>query len=161
MDEQKINELRYMYITARQFKNAIENDSIIPTPTNNFRNKIYPFIVNKSFSCEIYLKLILLYKKNKKVKIHSLKELSKDTGIDIEFKNHLYKNKFKISDEDFEECINSISNAFEEWRYIYEKKDITIRNGFLNSYCNYLDDYCKSLLKEKCNIDVDKELIYI
>ena len=57
-----------MYVTTRQFKNAIENYDLIPTPKNNFRNKIYPFIVNKSFACEIYLKLILMATQKRKIK---------------------------------------------------------------------------------------------
>ena len=161
LKEKEINKVKYMYVTARQFKNAIEWKELVPTPKNNFRNKIYPYIVNKSFACEIYLKLLLLIKEERENKTHNLKKLSKDTNMDIEFKKYLINNKLTLTDEEFEEYLSSISNAFEEWRYIYEKKDIKIMHGFLNSYCNYLDEYCKKIMKDLYNIDVDKELIYI
>lgn len=81
--------------------------------------------------------------------------------MDVEFKNYLSANKLELTDKEFEKYLTSISNAFEEWRYIYEKNDITVRYGFLDSYCDYLDNYCKKLIKDLFNIDVDKELLYI
>lgn len=160
-NEEEIKKIKSMYITARQFKNVVESNELVPTPKNNFRNKIFPFVVNKSLACEIYLKLILMVTKKKRVKIHNLEELSKRTHIDVEFKNYLSSNKSELTEQQVEEYLINISNAFEDWKYIYEKKDIKVMHGFLNMYCDFLDEYCKKLMKNLFNIDVDKELIYI
>ena len=159
--EKEISKIRGMYVIARQFKNIVEIDELVPTPKNDFRNKIYPFIVNKSFSCEVYLKLILMATQKKKKKGHNLKELSQMINIDTKFKNYLLSNKLELTNKEFDEYLNNISNAFEDWRYIYEKEDIKIMHGFLNTFCNFLDEYCKELMKDLFNIDVDKELKYI
>ena len=159
--EKEISKIRGMYVTARQFKNIVNVDELVPTPKNNFKNKIYPFIVNKSFACEVYLKLILMATQKKKKRGHNLKELSQITNMDTQFKNYLLSNKLKLTDQEFEEYLNNISNAFEKWRYIYEKKNIKVMYGFLNTFCIFLDEYCINLMKELFNIDVDKELLYI
>ena len=64
-----------MYTTARQFKNAISKDEKIIIKNGMYINKIYPYIVNKSFSCEIYLKIIILYNNDSYGRIHTLKDL--------------------------------------------------------------------------------------
>lgn len=161
-NKKKIKIIKDMYIVARQFKNVIECKEFIPTSKNNLRSKTFPFIVNKAFACEIYLKLILKAQKDKEEKDeHNLNNLAKEIAIDIEFKKYLLLNRLQLSDQEFEEYLNNISNAFIIWRYIYEKKNIKIMIGFLNSFCNFLDEYCKKLIKDNCNIDIDKEIICI
>ena len=64
-----------MYTTARQFKNAINNDEKLVVRNGIFINKIYPYIVNKSFACEIYLKIIILCNNETYGKTHTLKDL--------------------------------------------------------------------------------------
>ena len=48
-----------MYTTARQFRNAIKPSEILQFKKDGFENKVFPYVVNRSFSCEVYLKLII------------------------------------------------------------------------------------------------------
>lgn len=156
-----IKKIKSMYSTARQFKNAVLINEIIEHKQNKHINKIFPFIVNKSFACEVYLKTINKIEEKKDKKIHNLIDLAKMTGINDYFKQYLKKTCPKLTEKEIDNSLLNISNAFEEWRYIYEKRDIKVMYGFLNSYCEFLDMFCKQLMLNKLNIDVDKELIYI
>lgn len=157
----QINNIKTMYSTARQFKNAILIDEIIQHKNNKHINKIFPFIVNKSFACEVYLKTINKIEEKQDKKIHNLVDLANVTGINEYFKEYLKKTCPKLTEKEIDDSLQNISNAFEDWRYFYEQQDIKIMHGFLNSYCDFLDKFCKQLMFNKLNIDVEKELIYI
>lgn len=179
-----------MYITARQFKNAIleEEMIILPSQQNIFKEgailnwggtkvtfrgnktivRIYPFVVNKSFACEVYLKLLLIeeefdFKTLKHFELHNISRLFEN--IDDIFKQEFYKyfnNKYgeEASKEFLEKEIENISDVFKEWRYIYEKinQENIVNNGFLNAFCDFLDRYCHKIILSKYNYDVDKNM---
>lgn len=179
-----------MYITARQFKNAIleEEMIILPAKQNNIKEgsiinwggtkvtfrgdksitRIYPFIVNKSFACEVYLKLILVeldfnFKTLKHYELHSILKLYENTD-DI-FKRVFVKtfnNKYgeQANKEFLEKEITNISDVFSKWRYIYEKinQENIVNSGFLNSFCDFLDRYVQKLILFKYKYDVDKNM---
>ena len=114
---EKGRKLVEMYLTARQFKNAVLEDEMIILPYAilqkndavfkyggikiRFRGKepiirIYPFIVNKAFACEVYLKLLLIeadfvFDRLKRNELHKLFKLYENT--DSTFKQILL-NKF-------------------------------------------------------------------
>lgn len=176
-----------MYITARQFKNAIREDEMIVLPSLNNTStvlkwggtkvkfsgneriiRIYPFIVNKAFACEVYLKLLL---NNYNFDINSLKPYERHNLFKLyentttEFKEEMFSYFFKIYGEDankefIENQIHNISEAFKHWRYIYEhiNEFNEINNGFLNIFCNYLDNYCIKVIYEKYNYDVKQNM---
>lgn len=179
-----------MYITARQFKNAVleEEMIILPAKQNNIKDgsvlkwggaqitfrgnksitRIFPFIVNKSFACEVYLKLLLVerdfnFKKLKKHELHNLLKLYENT--DNDFKQILF-NVFnskcgeKLSKEFIEMEIMKISNVFKEWRYIYERinEESIVFHGFLNEFCEFLDRYTQQMIFNKYHYDVDKDM---
>lgn len=176
-----------MYITARQFKNAVKDDEMIILPSTNNTNsvlnwggtkvkfcgnetiiRIYPFIVNKAFSCEVYLKLLL---KTYNFDIYSLKHYERHNlfilyqNATAEFKEDMlnYFSKTygeEVNKEFIENQIHNISNAFKHWRYIYDHVNEfnEINNGFLNIFCNYLDDYCIKTIYEKYNYDVKQNM---
>jgi len=179
-----------MYLTARQFKNAIFDDEVFIIPAKNgvfdiskinfdglfkpkfkgdkFVIRIMPYIVNKSFACEVYLKLILIIFN---VDISDLKAKEKHNLYNLymkmpeDFKRILFRRYFKASDfevcEEFlEEEIKKISNAFVGWRYIYETIETgsTINSGFLSWFCDTLDLYSKTLIKNKYKYDVDFDI---
>jgi len=188
-EKQKIQ----MYLTARQFKNAILIDEMITIPAfnnmlsenskinfgntvtltargNKVINKIYPFIVNKSFACEVYLKLILLEEKFdieknlKRTEKHNLYKLYSSTSK--EFKEMYQKVCLTIygndaNNEFLNKEIIKISNVFMDYRYLYERfgEENIINHGFLNAFCNYLDVYTKTLIKNKYNYDVDLNIM--
>lgn len=176
-----------MYITARQFKNAVRDDEIIILPSQNNNNsvlnwggtkvkfsgnetiiRIYPFIVNKAFSCEVYLKLLL---KNYNFDINSLKNYERHNLFKLyentttEFKEEMFDYFFKIYGKDankefIEKQIYNISDVFKHWRYIYEHVNEVneVNNGFLNIFCNYLDNYCIKTIYKKYNYDVKQNM---
>lgn len=186
-----------MYITARQFKNAILINEMISLPDtingevlkcfgknigydiftikgDRIQNKIFPFLVNKAFACEVYLKLIIksehtdleelvkkkIIKKNDK---HNLLSLLNLIRYDLKglIVNSINKNSnIEITPKEIEEHVKNISNIFVDWRYIYEKannQDNIANYGFLNSFCEILDIYTKLIIKNKFNYDVDKD----
>lgn len=86
-----------------------------------------PFIVNSSFSIELYLKTIHLIL-GRKIKGHKLKvlyeelpnkvrdEIEEDARNDLDTK-HLEKG------ESLGDAISTFSDSFVEWRYLYEKEE--------------------------------------
>lgn len=176
-----------MYVTARQFKNAIMDDEIIILPSQDNINgvlnwgehkvkfcgnkkiiRIFPFIVNKAFSCEVYLKLLLkIFNFNinslKKYERHNLFILYKNTTTEfkVDMLNYFAKAYDGKSNKDcIENQIYNISDTFTHWRYIYEHinefSEISI--GFLNTFCNYLDDYCIKIINKQYKYDVNQDM---
>jgi len=100
----------------------------------NLRNSPYngsavaPFIVNASFSIEIYLKtihnacgsditghdLLQLY--------HQLDEEAKET---VEAAVQDAKPRYAVGVSSVEDCLSNLSHAFVEWRYYYEHKKLS------------------------------------
>lgn len=154
------HDLINMYTTARQFKNAIDSNEKIMFKKDGFINKIFPYIVNKSFSCEVYLKMIIKNNGDSYDKVHSIIDLLELSKIRTEFENYIITgadaNGIVYEKKQLNEGLESISNAFVNWRYIYEKKDIQVAEGLLNMLCNYLDDYCKRIIFNNTGIDMDK-----
>jgi len=110
-----------------------------------------PNIVNSVFACEVYIKSILVYCGMTHAEIKhlshglvglwdKLKEL--DAGFATMIENAI-KECFRTSNESlFDEKLEEISNAFKEWRYIYEGFDVKINRNFLIILRNYLRDGC-------------------
>ena len=178
-----------MYLTDRQFKNAVLEDEMIILPSAilqkndavlkwgdtkiRFRGekpiiRIYPFIVNKAFACEVYLKLLLIeadfdFSKLKKSELHNLFKLYENT--DSTFKQILL-NKFisqfgdNANEEFIENEIKNISDVFVRWRYIYEKIDEInkVNYGFLNQFCDFLDRYSQQTILDKYHYNVDETM---
>jgi len=176
-----------MYLVGRQFKNAIleEEMIVLPNGTNNgttfswgstkitFRGnqhlvRVFPFIVNKAFACEVYLKLLLThqgfdFKMLKPTERHNLFLLYKNT--DTYFKQNFYSyfaSTFgeKATVDFLESEIEQISNVFVKWRYIYENitEAQSVNSGFLNAFCDYLNELCQNLILEEYNYDVSKNM---
>ncbi len=126
-------------------------------------SKQTPFIVNKSFSCEIYLKLILLenkidFKDLKGINGHKIFKLYFRTNSD--FKSNLHYEMCLKKFTNIEDKIENISEAFINWRYIYEKyeKIDSLDFMFLDELCNYLDVKAKELILKNYNYDVNKDI---
>lgn len=179
-----------MYITARQFKNAIleEEMIILPAQQNNIKDntviewggtkisfrgdkmisRIYPFIVNKSFACEVYLKLLLVdidfnFNTLKNYELHNLFKLYKNTDdyLKIVLFSFFYKKYGEQANKQFiEKEISNISNVFKDWRYIYERvnEENIVNSGFLSTFCGFLDRYAQQLIKSKYDYNVDENM---
>lgn len=127
----------------------VDNNKIIE---HRFKSHTVAGIVNSAFSCEVFIKTLLTYHDistdtMRKTGGHDLKKLWKlfkykdeDTAQDIE--NRMQK-IFNLENESkFDELLDIISNAFQYWRYIYEKDSCKFNINFLRFF--------RILLREKC-----------
>lgn len=182
--DNKQKEIIEMYITARQFKNAVDITEmiIIPAARNKLQentklnfgnilsmtargdkmiNKILPFIVNKAFACEIFLKIIIL-----------MNDLVIPFGSDGHKLDYLYNiaktnnnledeiiNNGNLTSEFVDNEMEKLSNVFVKWRYIYEKPNEAKQTnyGFLNLMCDRLDSYVIGEIKSNYKYDVEKD----
>lgn len=177
-----------MYVTARQFKNAILEEEMIVIPNyfnveegsvlewgstkmtvkgNKCISKVFPFVVNKAFACEVYLKLLLIesnydLKKLKRGEKHNIFKLYEKNNSNLK---EYIENEFLIFGESankeyVEKEIKDISNVFIQWRYIYEKlnEENVVNYGFLNMFCELLDKYSQEVIMKNYNYDVTKDM---
>lgn len=91
---------------------------------------ISPFIVNATFSIELYLKTIHDFYGNN-IKGHHLASLFKGMPKKgKEFINNASedaKNHYSLGPSvNFSECLESLSKSFVQWRYIYEHDEISV-----------------------------------
>lgn len=131
IDKKSIN----AYRSAREFKNMATQ------PLVYINGRYYPTIiasiVNGVFSCELFLKSIIILNDKKIPKGHSLKNLLGNTNILLEVKNRLFEYRF-------EEELKKIDSAFVEWRYCYEKDTLILNSKFLNDFCNVLEEITRN-----------------
>lgn len=192
----KVDYVINMYTVARQFKNAVLINEMISLPDNinglnikllggqmNFhvfstngnkmKMKIYPFLVNKAFACEIYLKLILEYENENLNELYKIKKIKGSDKhnllillnlIRLNIKEFIVSNitknipNYDINVSILDEKIKCISSVFYDWRYIYEKGSKSVDFVFLNFFCDLLDAYTKNLIYASYNYDVDKDM---
>lgn len=120
-------------------------------------------IVNSVFACEVFIKSLLSFHgiSGNKLKGHELKELwnklrildSKNTSL-IE---KSIKSWFNSENENlFDELLDSVSNAFEYGRYIYEKDNWNINPNFLRGFRNILREFCCNQFYKKSWFDYIK-----
>lgn len=106
--------------------------------------KMYPFVVNAAFSCELYIKGIMIHNSaNMEFETgHNLKNLfsqlntTEQTAIKT-----LYDQK---STQDIYEFLNESGNAFAEWRYALEK-GVNINITSLRAFAHALKEYVTGL----------------
>ena len=108
-----------------------------------------PAVVNSAFACEVFLKTILKLYDIKSPRSHKLKDLFESTPEKVQeyVKNTVNRNYGGMwySPMGFEH-LEVLSNAFQEWRYIYEwdlnKGGIQIEFSFIYVFRNALRDLC-------------------
>ena len=93
---------------------------------------LVPAVTNSAFSAELYLKGLLDFEGVSK-KGHKLEELFNE--ISDKLKNQIIS-LTSLNSQDFQNNLKKISNAFVEWRYLYEKDDIQIIWCFLQKFSN-------------------------
>ena len=106
-------------------------------------------IVNSAFACEVFIKSLLVYNgfSIDEIKGHKLRDLwDKYKRVDCETANLVEQKMQEIFDSDnenmFNELLDNISNAFEYWRYIYERRGGSINIGFLVNFRDLLRAIC-------------------
>lgn len=108
--------------------------------------KMYPFSVNASFACELFIKAIMINRSptNEFSCGHKLKdlfvELNKNDQIAIE---SLYTAKTKKS---LSELLDEFGNAFEDWRYAFENGVSICVTGII-AFAEALQEYVKTIEK--------------
>lgn len=149
-----------MFEHACAFVDCAEYCQIEPSDIK-YRTKSHSVsgIVNSAFACEVFIKTLLVFH-----------------GVTVEELKHRYRHdlkslweKFKITDDQtalsveralqawfhsqnenmFNDLLDNISNAFDYWRYIYEKPDGTINLNFLVGFRKLLRDVCCNYLYGK------------
>jgi len=143
-----------MFNQAQSFANTAKT-LYVDGIKNNQRNihSFAPFVVNATFSIEIYLKTLhKLFGQNKRG--HSLKALYK--SLDNKGKEHISKiavetkHMFHLEEgKDFEYYLYLLDKAFEEWRYIYEGKSDMIYFSPTIYVMQVLDKACVNVKNEK------------
>lgn len=141
----------------------LNDQTLITARGNRIISKQTPFIVNKALACEIYLKLILLEnnidcKDLRGIDRHKLSKLYSKTNSD--FKLNLQHEMILKKFANIDDKIENISEAFINWRYIYEKYEIinSLDFMFLDELCNYLDEEAKQLILKNYNYDVNRDI---
>ena len=104
----------------------INHDGLRKSPVDS--NSITPFIVNATFSIEVYLKSInMLF--GQKITGHALvslfNKLPDEAKTAINEKTIELEKQYNFPEQiQFETELENINKAFEQWRYIYEKSDM-------------------------------------
>ena len=138
------------YRRAREFKKL----SIQPLiyMDGRYFQVLIASIVNGLFSCELFLKSILILNDKKIPTGHSLKKLLEKTHLATEVKN-------KLNNYSFDEELEKIDNSFTEWRYCYEKDTLTINRGFVNEFCNALEEIARKQICDIYHLDMNQSFL--
>ena len=113
-------------------------------------------IVNSAFACEVFVKTLLVFhgRTISEIKGHKLKTLWKEfktldnaTAVLVEERMREWFNSTNTNM--FAELLSEASNAFEYWRYIYEKQEGSVNINFLRGFRLLLRDVCCRQLFEK------------
>lgn len=152
MPEQKKQEPVH-YLVADMFDNGCAFARCGELCRNNSQiNPIFlsnPMIINYAFACEVFLKTLIEGYKLPQCHTHKLDELftmlpervQKEIAEEMIYKVGSFRDAFGFC------YLEQISNAFVEWRYLYEKipyktASMGINVGFLTSFCDILRNRC-------------------
>lgn len=153
MDSNKQKTLNRMFEHACAFYDCAIAFEIEPNTIEcRVKSHTVSGIVNSAFSCEIYLKSLLYYydvplSKFKNKDGHELKKLWHDfKGKDNENASFIEGNIRRWFNSEnielFDKLLEEASNAFEYWRYIYEKDSGSININFLRGFRLSLRNLC-------------------
>lgn len=106
-------------------------------------------IVNSAFSCEVFIKALLVYHgmSIESIKGHKLDVLwnrykEKDSASAERVEQKMKEIFNSQNDNMVSELLDNISDAFEYWRYIYEKHGGKININFLRIFREILREVC-------------------
>ncbi len=124
--------------TAELARGQYDSEQIVP------RKYIIPEIVNGAFSCELFLKSLLVFSKIEIKKMHELADLweALPEVIRDDIKQELTSRIEFREENGLEGMIVSVSNAFAKWRYEYEHEKLKVNPGFLHAFGDSLREIC-------------------
>ena len=105
---------------------------------------MYPFVVNLAFSCELFLKSIMIFRSNTNEFIagHPLDDLF--TALPVNDQNAIRALFALKCSDDLDILLKSHRDAFENWRYAFEKP-VTARVSSLIKLTECMDEYSSAL----------------
>jgi hypothetical protein len=111
-----------------------------------------PFVVNAAFAIELYLKAIHNAYGNS-IRGHHLENLYKkipDTGkLHVLDASKDVRSLYQLPDgADIDTCFESLSYAFENWRYIYEKNQLKVELQSIRYTLHVTAEACRRVCKE-------------
>ena len=110
----------------------------------------YPFVVNISFACELFLKVIMIHESGTSsfCKGHDLKELYYALSpMTQEIIREEYENKGIISlrGSSIDVFLDACRNDFENWRYAFEKGGLEANASEYLNFAHRLQEYVEKL----------------
>lgn len=124
----------------------------------NFKNEdvglFMPLATLMSFSCELFLKFILLVDSNiNNVRSHNLKDLYDMVSNEMKYNiiNMLLSRNPEFDVDEFQMYLSEIGSLFVESRYIHETCQLNISYEFLREFRNVLKDVSTDLKDEISN----------
>lgn len=156
-DRMNLNALYRNGLYYSESANIIENEILKRSKTKDFKKfekedvgLFMPVTTLLSFSCELFLKLIILIDSNQiNLKGHNLKilynKMSEERKSDIT--QIMLKRNPDFNKEKMEMSINEIAHLFVESRYIHEKCNIIVSYEFLKEFRSSLIEICSNLMK--------------
>ena len=119
------------------------------TPHPKFLSYASPVVVNATFACEVFLKLLLYWNGIEGKKIHKLKDLFEKlpNNMQIGLKNSVILRYGRWNDVWGVDCLDNVTDAFVIWRYSYEhdwgkSTQMHIDLGFLIAFRDSLKELC-------------------
>lgn len=124
--------------TAELARGQYDSEQIVP------RKYTIPEIVNGAFSCELFLKSLLVFSKIEIKKMHELADLweALPEVIRDDIKQELTSRIEFREENGLEGMIVSVSNAFAKWRYEYEHEKLKVNPGLLHAFGDSLREIC-------------------
>lgn len=109
-------------------------------------------MVNLCFSIELFLKALIIARKDVPPKTHSLRELFDFVGEDVisNIKNEFEK---KVQDPDFDSFVETISSYFLKVRYEYENEVFEFNEHFIHVLARCVYIFTADSLGVKSGID--------
>lgn len=100
-----------------------------------------PSVVNLAFSCELYLKYLLLCHDIDYGFTHNLEELYNLLPLSV--RDNIQSSKEFKDDTDFLENLHNYRNVFNDWRYCFENKFISVDVVFFDNFSSVLNKISK------------------
>ncbi len=110
---------------------------------------LFPFVVNLSFACELYMKSIMMFtsKENTFLKEYDLKELFENLNADIQ---ENLRSNFEVKGKRLSNFLEKHKNHFVDFRYAFEEKEksLCVFSTDLGDFVNCLRSYRLMLRKD-------------
>jgi hypothetical protein len=142
-----IDKLSLMFEAARSYiggaKIIIASEGI--RDDNSVNHPTLPVITCSAFAIEIQLKLLIEANKETTQKTHDLEELFDALSSSLQDEILMFQSSYTyLSADQVRDFLSKEKDAFEHWRYPYEKKSLETQPSALFQFALALSDFIKS-----------------